>query len=135
MITAVDTSVLIDVGVEDAARAREAAQALEACASEGPLVVCDVVLAEFARGFPPNEDPARWMSDFGIAYDPILEETAVAAGRIHARHSESSGQRSRRTVADLLIGAHASRQADRLLTRDRGFYRDYFRGLRVIEPA
>jgi len=123
------------VGVEDAARAREAAQALEACASEGPLVVCDVVLAEFARGFPPNEDPARWMSDFGIAYDPILEETAVAAGRIHARHSESSGQRSRRTVADLLIGAHASRQADRLLTRDRGFYRDYFRGLRVIEPA
>ena len=135
MITAVDTNVLIDVGVEDAATAREAAQALEACASEGPLVVCDVVLAEFARGFPPNEDPARWMSDFGIAYDPILEETAVAAGRIHARHSESSGQRSRRTVADLLIGAHASRQADRLLTRDRGFYRDYFRGLRVIEPA
>ena len=135
MITAVDTSVLIDVGVEDAARAREAAQALEACASEGPLVVCDVVLAEFARGFPPDEDPARWMSDFGIAYDPILEETAVAAGRIHARHSESSGQRSRRAVADLLIGAHALRQANRLLTRDRGFYRDYFRGLRVIEPA
>ena len=135
MITAVDTSVLIDVGVEDAARAREAAQALEACASEGPLVVCDVVLAEFARGFPPDEDPARWMSDYGIAYDPILEETAVAAGRIHARHSESSGQRSRRAVADLLIGAHALRQANRLLTRDRGFYRDYFRGLRVIEPA
>ncbi len=135
MITAVDTNVLIDVGVEDAARAREAAQALEACASEGPLVVCDVVLAEFARGFPPDEDPARWMSAFGIAYDPILEETAVAAGRIHARHSESSGRRSRRTVADLLIGAHALRQANRLLTRDRGFYRDYFRGLRVIEPA
>ena len=135
MITAVDTNVLIDVGVEDAARAREAAQALEACASEGPLVICDVVLAEFARGFPPDEDPARWMSDFGIAYDPILEETAVAAGRIHARHSESSGQRSRRPVADLLIGAHALRQANRLLTRDRGFYRDYFRGLRVIEPA
>ncbi len=135
MITAVDTNVLIDVGVEDAATAREAAQALEACASEGPLVVCDVVLAEFARGFPPDEDPARWMSDYGIAYDPILEETAVAAGRIHARHSESSGQRSRRAVADLLIGAHALRQANRLLTRDRGFYRDYFRGLRVIEPA
>ena len=42
---------------------------------------------------------------------------------------------ARRPVADLLVGAHALLQADRLLTRDRGFYRDYFRGLKVIEPA
>jgi hypothetical protein len=33
-----------------------------------------------------------------------------------------------------LIGAHALDQADALLTRDRGFYRKYFRGLRIIEP-
>ncbi len=135
MITAVDTNVLIDVGIEDAARAGAAARVLEACASEGALVVCDVVLAEFARGFPPDEDAARWIRDFGIAYDPIREETAVEAGRIHARYSERAGRRRARSIADLLIGAHALRQANRLLTRDRGFYCDYFRGLKVIEPA
>jgi hypothetical protein len=38
-------------------------------------------------------------------------------------------------VADFLIGAHASLQGEALLTRDRGFYRDYFADLRVIDPA
>jgi predicted nucleic acid-binding protein len=33
-----------------------------------------------------------------------------------------------------LIGAHALIQSDALLTRDRGFYRSRFKGLRILEP-
>ncbi len=135
MITAVDANVLIDLSVEDPSRAKPAVQALEACATEGRLVVCEIVLAEFARGFPAGLDPAEWVRDVGIDYDPIREETAVEAGRIQARYEDRAHRRVRRLVADLLVGAHALLQADRLLTRDRGFYRDYFRGLKVIEPA
>jgi len=135
VITAVDANVLIDLSVEDPSRAKPAVQALEGCASEGRLVVCEIVLAEFARGFPAGLDPAEWVRGAGIDYDPIREETAVEAGRMQARYEDRTDRTVRRLVADLLVGAHALLQADRLLTRDRGFYRDYFRGLKVIEPA
>lgn len=133
MITALDASILVDVGLGEPSRAPAAMRAIEDCAVEGPLVICDVALAEVVPMLGDRTDPAAWLRDLGIRFDAIEEEAAIHAGRLHAEYLRRA-RSPKRFVADLLIGAHAQHQADRLLTRDRGFYRDYFRGLRVVEP-
>lgn len=74
------------------------------------------------------------MSRLGVGFSAIEMAAALAAGEAWKMYRSQGGQRDR-MVADFLIGAHALAQADRLLTRDRGVYRKYFRGLRVVDPT
>ena len=52
MITALDTSVLLDVLTADPAHGRASAAALAQARQEGAILACDVVWAETAAWFP-----------------------------------------------------------------------------------
>jgi predicted nucleic acid-binding protein len=134
MITAVDTNVLVDVFRDDARHCRRSADALRRCIREGQLVVCDVVWAELAALFPSSAELAERMGQLNVGFSPMSNEAASLAGEMWKRYRTRETGRGR-VIADFLIGAHAMTQTERLLTRDRGFYRDYFADLVVVDPS
>ena len=134
MITAVDTNVLLDILTGEADHVAASTRALLEARRDGALVATDVVWAEVAAWFADPEDQQAAMAELGVAYDAPTERTAALGGRIWRSYRSEGGSRLR-LVPDFLIGAHALTQADRLLTRDRGFFGRYFADLTVIDPS
>ncbi len=133
MVTAVDSSVIFDFVIRDSVFARHSREALESSVAEGRVVACGVVWAEIAGLFTSAQVVRQMFDELRIEFSPLTAEAAIEAGRVWKAYRERGGSRSRVT-ADFLIGAHALLQADRLLTRDRGFYRTYFKHLRILDP-
>ena len=78
---------------------------------------------------------------YGLAWKTYRERSGegwrcAACGRVHREvQCAQCGARLRgrqHIVSDFLIGAHALHQADRLLSRDRGFYATYFGELALM---
>ena len=134
MITAVDTSVLLDVFGANQKFGPASVEALDKCALQGSLVACEVVWSETAAAFRDESEFELAMRDLGVSFSPLTEAAAVRAAR-QWRSYRTRGGRRERITSDFLIGAHALLSAERLLTRDRGFYRSYFSGLQVIDPT
>ena len=134
MITAVDTNVLLDVFGADHEFGQRSADTLRACLREGRLIACEVVWAETAVFFSSAAAARGSMERLGVGFSPLDLEAALAASTAWRKHRARGGRREP-AAADFLVGAHAQLHADRLLTRDRGFHRAFFSGLKVLDPA
>ena len=134
MITAVDTSVLIDVFGADPRFGVASANALRRCLNDGAIVACEVAWSETRAAFPSDASFARAMGSLGVGFSSSTEPAAALAGAAWKKYRVAGGKRER-VMADFLIGAHAAVQCDRLLTRDRGYYRKYFKGMAIVDPS
>ena len=132
MKTAVDSSVLFDI-VKGAPGAAAAQAALEAALAQGSVCVCAVVVAELGRYFATAQDLQDFLADCQIDHDPLDMRSAMEAARIMREYARNQGPRLR-VAPDFLIGAHASQQANALLTTDAGFFRQYYKDLKVLTP-
>jgi hypothetical protein len=134
VITAVDTNVLLDIFGADPTFGRDSALTLRRCLGEGRLVAGEVVWAETASFFESQEAAVDALTRLGVDFVPANVESALAAAVAWKEYRRRGGGRDR-VAADFLVGSHAAATADRLLTRDRGFYRAYFAGLTVLDPS
>lgn len=134
MISAVDTSVLIDILEPDPVYGPASSAALKRCLLEGSVVACEVVWAEVAVAYGhAAEEALAALTGIGILFSSMSLEAALEASKCWSDYLRK-GRGRKRIAADFLIGGHALKQCERLLTRDKGFYRSYFKTLRIECP-
>jgi len=131
MITFVDTNVLLDVFLPDPKWGRRSKAALEKAFHSGSLIINLIIYAELVPQFSSRGQLDNTLQLLGIQIAGLDTATAFQSGMAWKRYREAGGNRSR-VLADFFIGAHAATAADCLMTRDRGFYRNYFKELNII---
>ncbi len=139
MSIAIDAPVLIDL-LGDDPRADAAEACLRLALSRGPVVVCEVVLSELTAALGQGSLVIDVLDDMGVRYTAIDQRAAVRAGEMRRKYTqrlltEGLNKNPPRALADFLVGAHAMLQCEGLITRDAAFFREYFKGLKLIEPG
>ncbi|MDO8723494.1 MAG: PIN domain-containing protein [Syntrophales bacterium] len=157
MITAVDTNIILDVLIPGEPFGESSKELLDRHLSMGKLILCEVVFAELAARFTSEEELASFLADTRMNLVHSNEKSLYMAGSRWAEYARKSAKnrfscgkcghafevtcpqcravltRRLHVLADFLIGAHALIQADCILSRDLGVYRNYFSDLKVID--
>lgn len=154
MIIAVDTNILFDVLIPDEEFMQNSRRLLDRYAEKGQLIICDMVYAELASQFHSEKTLKEFLSDTGIRLINSDEKTLCLSAERWKAYTNSGKHKLRcpkcgqeisiichkcknallfrqHIISDFIIGAHAITHAEVLLSRDRGFYKTYFRDLKV----
>jgi len=133
MPVAADSSVVLDVLLDDPEFRAGSQVLLERHLGTGAVLLSSIAFAECATALRPTSEFARLAAEMGLTFDVLDPDTCALAAHQWRAYRAAGGPR-RRILADFLIGAHAQTRTGVLLTRDRGFYRDYFTGLEIRSP-
>ena len=81
MVTAVDTSVPLDVLLNDPQHAPASMTALRRAAVEGSLILSEIALAELTPALSPVDLP-QFISDWNLTFVPSSQPSAILAGEM-----------------------------------------------------
>ncbi len=154
MITAVDTNIFLDILIPDENYYFNSKKLLDEHVERGQLIISEIVYAELASLFSSEKEMRAFLSDTGTKLTQSSEKALCIAGNrwneyakdkkrslqcprcgkgitVTCQHCHSSITFRQRILSDFIIGAHALVHADLLLSRDRGFYKTYFKDLSI----
>lgn len=154
MITTVDTNILLDILIPDTKFCLESKKLLDDAIQKGSITISEIVYAELSSQFKSHDDLEHFLKDTGIKLIPTNKRSLHLAGEMWRIYSKRKKKVLRcpqcgdtqeifcnkcgskvpfryHIISDFIIGAHALFQSNVLLTRDRGFYKDYFKNLTI----
>ena len=132
-MTLVDSSVLIDVLVDDPSWFDWSLAQLEAAALRGPLLINDIVYAETSTRYAAIEDFQAALAVASMTVVPTPRMALFLAGKAFTQYRRVGGVRTG-VLSDFFIGAHAAVEQLALLTRDARRYQSYFPTIKLITP-
>ena len=131
--TLIDTNILLDVVTDDPIWADWSVQQLEAASVRGPLLINDVVYAEWSIGY----DRIEMLDDAILRMELIVERVPPSAlflaGKAFRVYRGKAGTKTG-VLPDFFIGAHAAVLGIPLLTRDMNRYGSYFPTVPLVSP-
>ena len=156
MTVAVDSNILFDILLSDKVFKDSSLELILHYSKTDRLIISEIVYSELASQFNDITLLDSFLSDTNI----ILEHTtskglwkASKAWKEYTGNRDNKFQCSRcgyrqqvkcneceevissrqHIISDFLIGGHASEKSGILLTRDLGFYRDYFKDIQIVK--
>ena len=132
-MTLIDTNILIDIATRDPNWALWSLDQFESASLAGPLLINDVVYAEFSARYDRIEDLEEFLAQAEIQMASIPRTALFLAGKVFTQYRKAGGTRTS-VMPDFFIGAHAVVAGLPLLTRDVRRYRNYFPDIKLIAP-
>ncbi len=156
MTVAVDSNILFDILLPEQKYKDSSLKLILFYSKTDRLIISEIVYSELASQFTDIKILDSFLNDANI----ILENTtsnglwiASKAWKEYTKDRDNKLQCSQcgnkqeircgecgeiitsrqHIISDFLIGGHASEKSDILLTRDLGFYRNYFNDINIIE--
>jgi predicted nucleic acid-binding protein len=130
----VDSSVLIDVFVDDATWANWSVNQMRQQAQVHSLFINPIVYAEVSLVFDSISLFDRALSDLEVSLRELPRPSLFLAARAFVQYKKDGGTRSS-VLPDFFIGAHAAVTDVPVLTRDPRRIRRHFPTVEIIAPS
>ncbi|MFB6244791.1 MAG: type II toxin-antitoxin system VapC family toxin [Candidatus Nanohaloarchaea archaeon] len=159
MIYALDTNVILDVLFRDEKFHEDSKTALERCSLKGNFIISPEVYSEMISAFSyeykrPEEELDDFLERKQITLRSHTQKSLTkagkgwknnktggvqcsACGKSNSPECESCGSDlswRNHIITDFMIGGHAEELANAIITRDSGYFENYF-NLNIVDPS
>lgn len=129
----VDSCVYLDIFTQDRTWYQWSSGAIEDAVGSDVVVLNPVIYAEISIRFSRIEELEAQLPGDVFQFWEVPKEAAFLAGKCHLKYRQRGGQKWS-PLPDFFIGAHATVEDLKLVTRDPRRFKEYFPKLKLICP-